>query len=83
MARCKYPFRLHSNAHGEGIPTGSVSEFWHVPFPKTTLLRNYGSEDRITAQWMRGEITAVGAMERLGMTPSTFYRKVRKNNLQF
>ena len=34
--------------------------------------------DRVTAQWKRGEITAAEAMKRLGMTPSTFYRKVRK-----
>jgi len=34
--------------------------------------------DRVTAQWKRGEITAVEAMKRLDMTPSTFYRKVRR-----
>lgn len=33
--------------------------------------------DRVTAQWRRGEITAVAAMKRLDMTSSTFYRKVR------
>lgn len=31
--------------------------------------------DRVTAQWKRGEVTAAEAMKRLGMTPSTFYRK--------
>ena len=34
--------------------------------------------NRITAQWKRGEITAVEAMKRLNMKPSTFYRKVRQ-----
>ena len=33
--------------------------------------------DRVTAQWRRGEITAVEAMKRLNMKPSTFYRKMR------
>ena len=33
--------------------------------------------NRITAQWKRGEITAVEAMRRLNMAPSTFYRKVK------
>lgn len=33
--------------------------------------------ERVTAQWRRGEITAVEAMKRLNMKPSTFYRKVR------
>lgn len=33
--------------------------------------------DRVTAQWRRGEITAVEAMKRLRMTSSTFYRKVK------
>lgn len=32
---------------------------------------------RITELWKRGEITAVEAMRRLDMKPSTFYRKVR------
>lgn len=34
--------------------------------------------NRITAQWKRGEITAVEAMKRLNMKPSTFYRKIRQ-----
>lgn len=34
--------------------------------------------NRITAQWKRGEITAVEAMRRLNMKPSTFYRKIRQ-----
>lgn len=33
--------------------------------------------DRVTAQWKRGEITAIEAMKRLNMKASTFYRKVR------
>ena len=33
--------------------------------------------DRVTAQWRRGELTAVEAMNRLHMKPSTFYRKVK------
>ena len=37
--------------------------------------------DRVIAQWKRGEITAVEAMKRLGMTPSTFYRKVKRHVL--
>lgn len=34
--------------------------------------------ERVVTQWRRGEITAVEAMKRLGMKPSTFYRKVRR-----
>ena len=34
--------------------------------------------DRVTKSWRRGEITAVEAMMRLNMKPSTFYRKVRQ-----
>ena len=34
--------------------------------------------DRVIAQWKRSEITAVAAMKRLNMKPSTFYRKVRQ-----
>lgn len=37
--------------------------------------------DRVTAQWRRGEITAAEAMKRLGMSPTTFYRKVKKMHL--
>ncbi len=33
--------------------------------------------NEIATLWKGGEITAVDAMKRLGMTPSTFYRKVR------
>ena len=34
--------------------------------------------DAVVAVWRRGEITAVEAMRRLDMKPSTFYRKVRQ-----
>ena len=40
--------------------------------------------DKITAQWQRGELTAVQAMRRLGMSKSTFYRKISylsRNNM--
>lgn len=33
--------------------------------------------DRVTAQWQRGELTAVQAMKKLNMSKATFYRKVR------
>lgn len=33
--------------------------------------------ERVVAQWRSGEISAVNAMRKLGMKPSTFYRKVR------
>ena len=32
---------------------------------------------KVVALWRKGEITAVEAMRRLDMKPSTFYRKVR------
>lgn len=32
---------------------------------------------KVTGRWQRGEITAVEAMKRLNMKPTTFYRKVR------
>ena len=34
--------------------------------------------DAVVAVWRRGEITAVEAMRRLDMKPSTFYRKVKQ-----
>ena len=34
--------------------------------------------NQVTALWHRGEITAVEAMKRLNMKPSTFYRKVKE-----
>ncbi len=34
--------------------------------------------DTVVAVWRKGEITAVEAMRRLDMKPSTFYRKVKK-----
>ena len=34
--------------------------------------------NEIVAIWKRGDITATEAMKRLGMKPSTFYRKVKK-----
>ena len=33
--------------------------------------------DKVTAQWRRGELTAVQAMKRLGMSKATFYRYVK------
>ena len=34
--------------------------------------------DKIAAQWRRGEMTAVQAMKRLGMSKATFYRKIQQ-----
>ena len=34
--------------------------------------------ERVTAQWRNGQLTAVQAMQRLGMSKPTFYRKVRQ-----
>ena len=34
--------------------------------------------DKIAAQWRRGELTAVQAMRRLGMSKTTFYRRIKK-----
>lgn len=33
---------------------------------------------KVVAMWRKGELTAVEAMKRLGMKPSTFYRKVKE-----
>ena len=33
--------------------------------------------DKVTAQWRSGELTAVQAMKRLGMSKATFYRHVK------
>ena len=33
--------------------------------------------DKIAAQWRRGELTAIQAMKRLGMSKTTFYRKAK------
>lgn len=38
--------------------------------------------DKIVSKWKAGSMTAVEAMRRLNMKPSTFYRKVRKYNAQ-
>ena len=35
----------------------------------------------VVSQWRKGQITAVDAMKKLDMTPSTFYRKVRRMKL--
>ena len=32
---------------------------------------------KVTAAWRRGEVTAVQAMRRLGMSKATFYRRVK------
>lgn len=37
--------------------------------------------DKVTARWRRGEITAVQAMKRLGMSKASFYRKVKGTSL--
>ena len=34
--------------------------------------------DRVVAKWQSGDITAVEAMRRMSMKPSTFYRKVKQ-----
>lgn len=34
--------------------------------------------DKVVAKWRSGELTAVQAMNKLGMKPSTFYRKVKR-----
>ena len=34
--------------------------------------------DKVTQLWKRGQITAVEAMKRLNMKPSTFYRKIKE-----
>lgn len=34
--------------------------------------------DRVVAQWQRGEITAVEAMQTLKLSKTTFYRKVKE-----
>lgn len=37
--------------------------------------------DTVVAAWRSGEITAVAAMQKLGLKPSTFYRKVKEAEL--
>ena len=39
--------------------------------------RVYPDFDQVYRQWKKGEITAVSAMKKLGMSKSTFYRKVK------
>ena len=51
-------------AKGKGTYTGR-KPVTHPDFP------------RVVAKWRAGEMTAVEAMKKLHMTPSTFYRKVR------
>ena len=34
--------------------------------------------EKVSAQWRRGEMTAVQAMKRLGMSKATFYRKIQQ-----
>lgn len=38
---------------------------------------NHPDFDRVVAKWRGGECTATAAMKRLGMKPSTFYRKTK------
>ena len=35
----------------------------------------------VAARWRKGEITAAEAMKRLNMSSSTFYRRIKENNL--
>ena len=37
--------------------------------------------EKVIVKWRRGEITAAEAMRRLGMSKSTFYRKVKRQPL--
>lgn len=37
--------------------------------------------DRVVAKWSSGQITAVQAMKRLGMSKATFYRKIAERHL--
>ena len=36
--------------------------------------------DKVVAQWRRGELTAVQAMKKLGMSKSSFYRHLRPSS---
>ena len=36
--------------------------------------------DKVVAQWRRGDLTAIQAMKRLGMSKATFYRRVQSSN---
>ena len=37
--------------------------------------------EKVIVKWRRGEITAAEAMQRLGMSKSTFYRRVKRRSL--
>ena len=39
--------------------------------------KEYTDTDRVMAKWRDGKITAAAAMKELGMSKSTFYRRVR------
>ena len=39
--------------------------------------KEYNNYDRVVSFWQNGEITAVQAMERLGISKSSFYRRVK------
>ena len=42
----------------------------------------YPDFDKVYHQWRKGEITAVTAMKKLGMSKSTFYRKVKHKSVK-
>ena len=42
----------------------------------------YTDFDKVYHQWRKGEITAVTAMKKLGMSKSTFYRKVKHKSVK-
>lgn len=42
----------------------------------------YPDFDKVYHQWRKGEITAVIAMKKLGMSKSTFYRKVKHKSVK-
>ena len=60
----------------EGIAIAKANGIYHGRKP---IVRP--EFETVVSLWRRGEITAVDAMKRLDMKPSTFYRKVKEMNL--
>ena len=60
----------------EGIAIAKANGVYHgrQPIVRPEL-------EAVVSLWRRGELTAVDAMKRLDMKPSTFYRKVKEMNL--
>ena len=71
VAELEREYRLQRQQEGIAIAKASGTYKGRKPIEHPQF-------DPVVSLWRRGEITATEAMRRLGMKPSTFYRKVKR-----